>query len=184
MLTIITAILAVGVIAGVAWVYYRSDQLDERREELDKYSVHLDERANKLSADEETVRMLNLQLRDELEKQKRKEAEMVNNEKAAAEAKEMIARNTEERYNVVLQAAEEATGWKLSNTRTSENSTIRAFISYHMHNEGFSYESIGRVMHRNHSTITHLVRKMEDMLSLPQMYKVELDMYAKMVELI
>lgn len=184
MLTIITAILAVGVIAGVAWVYYRSDQLDEREDELAKYSVHLDERANKLSADEETVRMLNLQLRDELERQKRKEAEMVNNEKAAAEAKEKIARNTEERYNVVLQAAEEATGWKLSNTRTSENSTIRTFISYHMHNEGFSYESIGRVMHRNHSTITHLVRKMEDMLSLPEIYHDELDMYAKMVELI
>ena len=184
MLTIITAILAVGVIAGVAWVYYRSDQLDEREDELAKYSVHLDERANKLSADEETVRVLNLQLRDELERQKRKEAEMVNNEKAAAEAKEKIARNTEERYNVVLQAAEEATGWKLSNTRTSENSTIRTFISYHMHNEGFSYESIGRVMHRNHSTITHLVRKMEDMLSLPEIYHDELDMYAKMVELI
>ena len=183
MLTIITAILAVGVIAGVAWVYYRSDQLDEREDELAKYSVHLDERANKLS-DEETVRMLYLQLRDELERQKRKEAEMVNNEKAAAEAKEKIARNTEERYNVVLQAAEEATGWKLSNTRTSENSTIRTFISYHMHNEGFSYESIGRVMHRNHSTITHLVRKMEDMLSLPEIYHDELDMYAKMVELI
>ena len=184
MLTIITAILAVGVIAGVAWVYYRSDQLDEREDELAKYSVHLDERANKLSADEETVRVLNLQLRDELERQKRKEAEMVNNEKAAAEAKEKIARNTEERYNVVLQAAEEATGWKLSNTRTSENSTIRTFISYHMHNEGFSYESIGRVMHRNHSIITHLVRKMEDMLSLPEIYHDELDMYAKMVELI
>lgn len=184
MLTVITFILAAGVICAVAWVIYRSDKLDEREDELAKYSVHLDERANKLSADEETVRMLNLQLRQALEEQKRKEAEMVSNEQAVAEAKEKIARNTEERYNVVLQAAEEATGWRLSTSRTAENSTIRTFISYHMHNEGFSYESIGRVMHRNHSTITHLVRKMEDMLSLPQMYKPELDMYNKMVELL
>lgn len=184
MLTFITFILAVGVIAGVAWVIYRSDQLDEREEELSKYSAQLDERANKLSADEETVRMINLQLRQALEEQKRKEAEMVRNEQAVAEAKEKIARNTEERYDVVLQAAEEATGWKLSNSRTAENSTIRAFVSYHMHNEGFSYESIGRVMHRNHSTITHLVRKMEDMISLPDVYREEMGMYEKMCEML
>ena len=73
MLTIITAILAVGVIAGVAWVYYRSDQLDEREEELDKYSVHLDERANILAASEQSCDRLADQLRAELKK--RQEAE-------------------------------------------------------------------------------------------------------------
>ena len=184
MLTFITFILAVGVIAGVAWVIYRSDQLDEREDELSKYSAYLDERANRLSADEETTKTLNAQLMDAIKQQEQKEAELVNNERAAAEAKEKIARNTEERYGVVLQAAEEATGWKLSNNRTAENSTIRAFISYYMHNEGFSYESIGRVMHRNHSTITHLFRKMEDMISLPEVYKEEMGMYEKMCDLL
>lgn len=184
MLTIITVILALGVIAGVAWVIYRSDQLDEREEELSKYSVHLDERANRLSADEETVRMMNLQLRAALEEQKKKQEEQPADNGAILEEAKKVVRNTEERYNVVLQAAEEATGWTLSGSRTTENSTIRTFISYHMHNEGFSYESIGRVMHRNHSTITHLVRKMEDMLSLPGVFQNELAMYSKMCELL
>lgn len=48
----------------------RSDELDEYREELDKYSVHLDERAHKLAADEATVRQLYKELRKELNKRK------------------------------------------------------------------------------------------------------------------
>lgn len=49
-------------ILGVLWTLYRQDELDEREEELDKYSAHLDERANILSADEATCREMNLRL--------------------------------------------------------------------------------------------------------------------------
>jgi len=184
MLTLITAVLAVAVIAGTLYIYYRSDQLDELEDELSKYEVHLDERANKLSAEEETVRMLNIKLREELEKQKMKPEQERTNEEIVEDTKKLIAQRASDRYELVRMAAEEATGWKLSNSRTAENSTMRAFISYHMHNEGFSYESIGRVMHRNHSTITHLVRKMEDMLSLPGVYQAELEAYEKMCSLL
>ena len=33
----------------LAWVIYKMEEVDERQEELDKYSVHLDERANMLA---------------------------------------------------------------------------------------------------------------------------------------
>ena len=33
----------------LAWVIYKMMEVDERQEELDKYSVYLDERANKLA---------------------------------------------------------------------------------------------------------------------------------------
>lgn len=49
MLTTVQIILALLVIAGIAYIVYRSEELDEREEYLDKYSVHLDERANKLA---------------------------------------------------------------------------------------------------------------------------------------
>jgi hypothetical protein len=43
-------------------------ELDELKEELDKYSVHLDERANRLAADEQTTIELNKQLQAELKR--------------------------------------------------------------------------------------------------------------------
>lgn len=33
----------------LAWVIYKMEEVNERQEELDKYSVYLDERANKLA---------------------------------------------------------------------------------------------------------------------------------------
>lgn len=44
--------------ALLVWVLWKMAELDERQEELDKYSVHLDERANRLAADEGTLRNL------------------------------------------------------------------------------------------------------------------------------
>jgi len=62
MWTTLGIIVVLAGILGVAWTIYRQEELDEREEELDKYSVHLDERANKLSADEETCRQMNIRL--------------------------------------------------------------------------------------------------------------------------
>lgn len=42
-------IFAIGVFILLAWVIFKMGELDELQEDLDKYSVHLDERANKLA---------------------------------------------------------------------------------------------------------------------------------------
>jgi len=68
MLTAINIILALAVIGGVCYVSYRSSQLDELEEDLREERDELEGRMNKLAADEETCRMLNMQLRDELHK--------------------------------------------------------------------------------------------------------------------
>ena len=166
MSTTILVILLVCVVAGAVYNVYRNKVLDERKLELDKFSVSLDERENKLSADEATVRDLEGQLREELNKQR-------SLDEIAAE-----------RYELIVSAAEEATGWKLSTTRCAESSTIRTFVAYKMRSEGFSYERIGKVMHRNHSTVAHLIKKMEDMLSVPNAYREELGMFNRMVEML
>ena len=48
-MTIALIFFAVFTFALLVWVLWKMTELDERQEDLDKYSVHLDERANKLA---------------------------------------------------------------------------------------------------------------------------------------
>lgn len=48
-MTFFLILFVLGVLVFFCWVIYKMGELDERRERLDKYSVHLDERANKLA---------------------------------------------------------------------------------------------------------------------------------------
>lgn len=53
-------IFAVACLALLAWVIYKMEEIDELKEELDKYSVHLDERANKLAEWEKELNQYDL----------------------------------------------------------------------------------------------------------------------------
>ena len=57
-MTALLIIFATATFALLVWVLWKMTELDERQEELDKYSVHLDERANRLATDEGTLRNL------------------------------------------------------------------------------------------------------------------------------
>ena len=57
-MTALLIIFATATFALLVWVLWKMAELDERQEDLDKYSVHLDERANRLAADEGTLRNL------------------------------------------------------------------------------------------------------------------------------
>ena len=48
-MTFFLIIFVLATFALLAWVIYKMGEVDERQERLDKYSVYLDERANKLS---------------------------------------------------------------------------------------------------------------------------------------
>lgn len=61
-MTFFLVIFAVACLALLAWVIYKMEEVDELKDELDKYSVHLDERANKLALWEN---LLNERNRDE-----------------------------------------------------------------------------------------------------------------------
>lgn len=54
-MTAVLVIFVICVFALLAWVILKMVELDERQVELDKYSVHLDERANKLALWEKTM---------------------------------------------------------------------------------------------------------------------------------
>lgn len=63
LLVIITAFAIFGICHNVS----RADELDERQKELDKYSVHLDERSNKLAAEENSLRDLSRSFKLEMD---------------------------------------------------------------------------------------------------------------------
>ena len=66
-MTILLIIFAICTFSLLVWVLWKMTELDERQEELDKYSVHLDERANRIAADEGTLRNLSIAFKLEMD---------------------------------------------------------------------------------------------------------------------
>ena len=89
-----------------------------------------------------------------------------------------------ESFPFVLACAELAVGRKLSRERCEDNTLIRSFVSYVLRNAGYSYCEIGRMLERDHSTVIHLYRKMEDIISVPNAYRREMDMFREFEELL
>ena len=90
----------------------------------------------------------------------------------------------EERYPGVLACAEIACGQALTDTRERENTQIRQFVAYRLHNDGYSYSEIGKMLKRDHSTVTNLVHRMRDMLSLPMVYRQEVQQFKRFEEIL
>ena len=82
-----------------------------------------------------------------------------------------------EKYEVVLRAAESATNWKLTSERNNENTIIRCFVSYQMRQEGYTFYEIAHLMQRDHSSVIYHVKRMANMLSIPEAYKKEMGMW-------
>jgi len=68
MITLLVIFVDIAAIVSVLWAVCRQERLDELEEELEAQSLALDERANRIAADEAAVRELNLQLRGELKR--------------------------------------------------------------------------------------------------------------------
>lgn len=49
-------IVALAAVIGNLRAFYRQSLLDDREEDLDEYSAHLDERANRIAAEEQTLK--------------------------------------------------------------------------------------------------------------------------------
>lgn len=103
---------------------------------------------------------------------------------ASLRDKHRVLSPIEERFPGVLACAEIACGQALTDTRERENTQIRQFVAYRLHSEGYSYSEIGKMLKRDHSTVTNLVHRMRDMLSLPNAYKWEVQQYKRFEELL
>ena len=89
-----------------------------------------------------------------------------------------------ERYPVLLEQAEYVTNYTLEpDSRKAENVFIKSIVSHQLYEEGYTYSEIGRVIGMSHATIIHYVNKVNDMLSLPQMYSTEVSYYEQFKEI-
>lgn len=103
---------------------------------------------------------------------------------ASLRDKHRVLSPIEERFPGVLACAEIACGQALTDTRERENTQIRQFVAYRLHNEGYSYSEIGKMLKRDHSTVTNLVHRMRDMLSLPMVYRQEVQQFKRFEEIL
>ena len=86
--------------------------------------------------------------------------------------------SVDSRYEALLQIAEDLFDYKMKTSRRdAEDVMIRRFIAYRLRQEGFSFEAIGHAIGKNHSTVFHLVKQMEDYFSLPALYKQDIKKY-------
>ena len=84
--------------------------------------------------------------------------------------RDLLKPNGPDRYAILLRLAEQATGHQLTASRTRENTEIRILIASEMRSEGFTLYEIGRYMGKDHSTVTHYTKMLEDAVQFPKMY--------------
>ena len=85
----------------------------------------------------------------------------------------------DERCAYIIGVAEEVTGHKLDGSRSEANTLVRRFAALRLDQEGYGRTEVGRAMKKNHATVLNLCQKMNDILSLPNLYKRENALYSE-----
>lgn len=62
----------------------------------------------------------------------------------------------------------------LTSSRDYNLVLARSFIVYQMHNEGYSYPSIGKHLVRHHASAIHMYKRMENIFDYPEYYAIEI----------
>ena len=90
-----------------------------------------------------------------------------------------------QKYEVVKSAVETVMERKLDiKSRLRIDVRGKVFMSYILRNDGYSLTEIGNMMGLNHSSVYHLSKTMEDWLSVPTLYKEEIEQFNKIEKLI
>ena len=84
--------------------------------------------------------------------------------------RDLVKPNGPDRYAILKDIAEKATGHTLTESRSRENTELRMLIATEMQSEGFTQEEIGTWMGRDHSTVAHYTAIFEDARKLPVMF--------------
>lgn len=72
----------------------------------------------------------------------------------------------------------------LTDSRMRELVIGRMLIVYQMRQEGYTLHTIGRHMMRDHSSVYHLEKKMEDVLKYPKLFPSELQLWNKFQDIL
>lgn len=87
------------------------------------------------------------------------------------------------RFHTLFQAATKIVGGGIiSDSKLKKPVIGRMLISYKMREEGYSYKTIGKYLKRSRGSIRKLWNNMDDALSLPTIYKYEVECWNKFNE--
>lgn len=83
--------------------------------------------------------------------------------------------NAENRFKVLYDIATRIFGnGILTGSRDYNLVLARRFIVFQMHNEGYSYPTIGKFLVRHHSSAIHMYNQMENIMDYPEYYALEI----------
>ena len=83
--------------------------------------------------------------------------------------------NAENRFKVLYDIATRIFGnGILTGSRDYNLVLARRFIVFQMHNEGYSYPTIGKFLVRHHSSAIHMYKQMENIMDYPEYYALEI----------
>lgn len=79
------------------------------------------------------------------------------------------------RFNTLYKAAKEICGnGIMTNSRLSDSVLGRKLIVYQMRLEGFTLKTIAKALHRNHTSILHLQKEMQNAIDYPRLFQKEI----------
>lgn len=84
--------------------------------------------------------------------------------------RDLLKPNGPDRYAILLQLAEQATGHRMTGSRSRDNTDIRTLVAAEMRSEGFTLYEIGRYMGKDHSTVIHYTKLLGDALAFPNAF--------------
>ena len=80
----------------------------------------------------------------------------------------------DERFQILYKVATEMFGNGILTGSRDYNLVLgRRFIVYQMHNEGYSYPTIGKYLVRHHASAIHMYKQMENIFDYPEYYALE-----------
>lgn len=95
--------------------------------------------------------------------------------KLLQESLERVEPNGDERFQTLYKIAKEMFGnGILTGSRNYNLVLARSFIVYQMHNEGYTYQMIGKYLVRHHASAIHMYKRMENIFDYPDYYALEI----------
>lgn len=83
----------------------------------------------------------------------------------------------QDRYDMLVMKAEAVTGHVLTASKNRDNTTIRKFVAARLFKDGIGCMEVGRLMGRDHATVIHLRKEMQNMIDCPRVFRKEIEMY-------
>ena len=105
--------------------------------------------------------------------------------KVLTESLERPAEKGEERFNLLFKIVTEMFGNGILSGCKQYNLVLgRRFIAYQMHNEGYTWSEIGRLLKKAHASVMHMYKMMDEVFDYPEIFFLEISQWNQFTKLL